>query len=56
VRIAHGEQFDNGPLREVALMTVWKASHMQSLRLQVTTQRDAVGFEDRARRSIRSST
>lgn len=52
VRIPHGEHFDNGLLREAALMAVWKPSHMQSLRLQFTTQWDAVGFDDPARRSV----
>ncbi|MBL8350826.1 MAG: hypothetical protein JNL87_10965 [Burkholderiaceae bacterium] len=52
VRIQHGEHFDNGLLREAALMAVWKPSHMQSLRLQFTTQWDAVGFADPAKRTV----
>ncbi len=52
VRIPHGEHFDNGLLREAAVMAVWKPSHMQSLRLQFTTQWDAVGFDDPAKRSV----
>jgi hypothetical protein len=32
-------------------MLAWKPSHMQSLRLQVTGQRDAVEFENPARRA-----
>jgi site-specific recombinase XerD len=38
-------------LRERTLMLAWKPSHMQALRLQVTTQRDAVEFESPARRA-----
>lgn len=52
VRMPHEDHFDNGLLREQALMLAWKPSHMQSLRLQYTTQRDAVGFENPARRSV----
>ncbi len=52
VRIPHEDHFHNGLLRERALMLVWKPSHMQSLRLQYTAQRDAVGFEDPPRRSV----
>ncbi len=52
VRIPHEDHFDSGLLRERALMVAWKPGHMQSLRLQLTTQRDAVGFENPARRSV----
>jgi hypothetical protein len=37
---------------ERVVMVAWKPSHMQSLRLQFTTQRDAVGFENPAKRSV----
>lgn len=51
-RMPHEDHFDSVLLRERALMVAWKPSHMQSLRLQVTTQRDAVGFEKPAKRSV----
>jgi hypothetical protein len=52
VRIPHEDHFDSALLRERALMVALKPGHMQSLRLQLTTQRDAVGFENPARRSV----
>lgn len=52
VRMPHEDHFDSALLRERAVMLAWKPSHMQSLRLQVTTQRDAVGIEDPAQRSV----
>jgi hypothetical protein len=51
VRAPHGEHFHGALLRERTLMLAWKPSHMQSLRLQVTGQRDAVEFENPARRA-----
>jgi hypothetical protein len=48
----HGDHFHTGLLREHSLMLAWKPSHMQSLRLQYTTQRDAVEFDDAAKRSV----
>ena len=51
VRAPHGEHFHGALLRERSLMLAWKPSHMQSLRLQVTAQRDAVGFDNPARRA-----
>ena len=51
VRAPHGEHFHGALLRERSLMLAWKPSHMQSLRLQVTGQRDAVEFENPARRA-----
>lgn len=51
-RMLHEDQFEDVRLREQALMVVWKPSHMQSLRLQYTTQRSAVGIEDPAKRSV----
>ena len=52
VRMPHGDHFHSALLRERAVMLAWKPSHMQSLRLQYTMQRDAVEFEDPARRSV----
>ena len=52
VRMPHGEHFHSGLLREHALMLAWKPTHMQSLRLQYTTQRDAVDFDDPAKRAV----
>jgi hypothetical protein len=52
VRIPHGDHFHSGLLREVSAMLVWKPSHMQSLRLQLARQYDAVGFESPASRSV----
>jgi hypothetical protein len=37
VRMPHGDHFHWGLLRERALMLAWKPSHMQSLRLQVSS-------------------
>jgi hypothetical protein len=51
-RMPHEDHFDSVLLRERAVMVAWKPSHMQSLRLQFTTQRDAVGFENPAKRSV----
>ena len=51
VHMAHDGQVHGGQLNEQALMLAWKPSHMQSLRLQVTGQRDAVEFDNPARRA-----
>lgn len=51
VRMSHDGEVHGGRLSEQALMLAWKPSHMQSLRLQVTGQRDAVEFENPARRA-----
>jgi hypothetical protein len=51
-REPHGDHFHGVLLRERALMLVYKPSHMQSLRLQWTAQRDAVGFDDASRRTV----
>ncbi len=51
-RKPHEAHFDSALLRERALMLAWKPSHMQSLRLQYTTQRNAVEFENPAKRSV----
>ena len=52
VRVPHEDHFDSARLREHALMLAWKPGHLQSLRLQLSGQRDAVGFENLARRSL----
>jgi hypothetical protein len=52
VRIPHEDHFHAGQLRENAIMLAWKPTHMQSLRLQYTLQRDAKGIEDAANRSV----
>jgi hypothetical protein len=51
-RVPHGDHFHGALLRERSLMVAYKPSHMQAVRLQWTGQRDAVGFEDPARRSV----
>jgi len=51
-RMPYEDHFDSVLLRERALMLVWKPSHMQSLRLQYTMQRDAVGLDNPAKRSL----
>lgn len=52
VRMPHDDHFDDGKLHEHALMVAWKPTHLQTLRLQLTQQRNAVGIEDAARRSV----
>lgn len=52
LRIPHGDHFHDGRLDEHALMLAYKPSHSQTLRLQVTQQRDAAGIADAARRSV----
>jgi hypothetical protein len=52
VRVPHEDHFDSARLREHALMLAWKPGHLQSLRLQLSGQRDAVGFEAPARRTV----
>lgn len=49
VRIPHEDHFDNGRLRESALMLAWKPSHAQTLRVQFTRQRNGAGFEQATR-------
>jgi hypothetical protein len=45
VRQPHGDHFHGARLAEDAVMLAYKPTHMQSLRLQFTRQRDAVGFD-----------
>lgn len=52
VRMPHGEHFHSGLLRERSVMLAWKPSHYQALRLQYTTQRDAVEFDGAVKRSV----
>ena len=52
VRVPHGDHFHSGLLRESALMVAWKPTHMQSLRLQYTAQRDAVEFENPSKKTV----
>jgi hypothetical protein len=52
VRMPHDDHFHGASLREHALMMAWKPTHMQSLRLQLTQQSQALGFENPARRSV----
>lgn len=44
VRQLHEGQFEDGRLREAALMLAYKPSHAQTLRVQVTRQQDRGGF------------
>ncbi|MGE4241228.1 MAG: hypothetical protein AB7E83_12285 [Ramlibacter sp.] len=44
VRRPHEDHFDDGRLRESALMLAYKPSHTQTLRVQLTKQNDRVGF------------
>ena len=46
VRRPHEDQFEDGRLREAALMLAYKPSHAQTLRLQFTRQQDRGGFPD----------
>ena len=52
VRIPHGDHFHTGELREHVAMIAWKPTHLQALRLQYTTQRDARGIEGAASRVV----
>lgn len=48
----HGDHFDAAQMREHAVMLVYKPTHMQSLRLQYTTQRDVRGFDAPAKNAL----
>lgn len=48
----HEEGFEPARLQERSVMVAWKPSHLQTLRLQLTQQRKAVGFDDAAKRSV----
>ncbi len=45
VRQPHGDHFHSARLSEDAVMLAYKPSHMQTLRVQYTRQRDATGFD-----------
>lgn len=45
VRQPHGDHFHGAELSEDSVMLAYKPTHLQSLRLQFTRQRDAVGFD-----------
>jgi hypothetical protein len=45
VRQPHEDHFDDGRLRETALMLAYKPSHAQTVRVQLTQQRDRGGFD-----------
>lgn len=49
VRAPHEDHFDDGRLRENALMLAWKPTHAHTLRLQFTKQRGGPGFADASR-------
>ena len=44
VRQPHEDHFDDGRMREAALMLAYKPTHAQTLRLQFTRQQDRGGF------------
>jgi hypothetical protein len=44
-RIPHGDHFHGGKLRETSVMLAWKPTHLQTLRIQATTQRNGGGFD-----------
>lgn len=52
VKVPHADHFHTGLLRERTAMLAWKPSHYQTLRVQYTTQRDAVEFEHPAKRAV----
>jgi hypothetical protein len=52
VAMPHDGGFETGRLREQALMFAWKPSHAQTLRLQLTTQNGAEGFDAPARHAV----
>ncbi len=48
-RLAQGDAFGPGRLRELSLMAAWKPSHQQTVRVQFTQQARALGFENPGR-------
>ena len=48
----HGDHFDAAQMREHAVMVVYKPTHMQSVRVQYTTQRDVKGFDAPAKNAV----
>jgi hypothetical protein len=49
VRDPHEESFEDGRLREAALMLAYKPSHAHTLRVQFSRQKDRGGFADATR-------
>ncbi len=49
MREPHGDHFHDGRMREAALMLAYKPTHLQTVRLQYTHQRDRGGFDGAAR-------
>jgi len=49
VREPHEESFEDGRLREAALMLAYKPSHAHTLRVQFSRQQDRGGFADATR-------
>ncbi|TWO73053.1 hypothetical protein FN976_02110 [Caenimonas sedimenti] len=45
VRMPHEDHFDNGRLRELAVMLAYKPTHQQTFRVQATHQKSRVGFD-----------
>jgi hypothetical protein len=45
VRIPHEDHFDNGRLREHAVMLAYKPTHQQTFRVQATRQKNRAGFD-----------
>lgn len=48
-RLPHDEQFHPARLAELTLMAAWKPSHQQTLRVQFSQQRRAMGFDNPGR-------
>ena len=51
-RVVHDGELESARLKERSLMLAYKPSHLQTLRLQYTTQLQAQGFEHPARRAL----
>lgn len=52
VNAPHDTGFEPGRLAETALMLAWKPVHAQTLRVQLTRQGRATGFEDASRQTV----
>ena len=51
-RVVNEDELEPARLKERSLMLAYKPSHLQTLRLQYTTQLQAQGFEHPARRAL----
>lgn len=51
-RVVHEDELEPARLKERSLMLAYKPSHLQTLRLQYTTQLEAQGVENPARRAL----